>query len=217
VIRECDEYGIWWIASPSIDMSHHHVCPVWVGYLLANPLRALFQSPWKILAPHAATGMCVLDVGSAMGFFSLPLARFVGSTGRVICVDLQQKMLDALTRRARRAGVLDRIETRLCEADSLGITDLHQKIDLALLFAVVHEVDDPARVFSEVHHAMRPGGHVLFSEPKGHVRGPAFRESLSVAERCGLHQIRSLQTPWSHAALLEKGDQQALPSGRSPA
>ena len=29
-----------------------------------------------------------------MGFFSLPLARMVGPKGRVVCVDLQQKMLD---------------------------------------------------------------------------------------------------------------------------
>jgi SAM-dependent methyltransferase len=159
--------------------------------------------------------MQVLDVGSAMGFFSLPLARIVGPSGRVVCVDLQQEMLEALARRAHRAGVLDRIETRLCAADSLHVTDLHDQIDLALLFAVVHEVDDPARLFLEVHHALRPGGRVLFAEPKGHVRQPAFRESLSMAERGGLHQISAPQIPWSHAALLEKREEQSQPSGCS--
>jgi ubiquinone/menaquinone biosynthesis C-methylase UbiE len=185
-------------------MSHHHVCPVWVGYLLASPIRVLFQDPEKILAPHISSGMCVLDVGSAMGFFSLPMARLVGPKGRVICADLQQKMLDSLVRRARRARVLDPIETRLCAADSLGITDLHGQIHFALLFAVVHEIDDPVRLFSEVHHVLTPGGRVLIAEPKGHVRGHAFRETLSITERSGLRKIDSLQIPWSHAALLEK-------------
>jgi 2-polyprenyl-3-methyl-5-hydroxy-6-metoxy-1,4-benzoquinol methylase len=185
-------------------MSYHHVCPVWVGYLLANPIRRVFQNPEKILSPHVTPGMRVLDVGSAMGFFSLPMARLVGPSGRVVCVDLQQKMLDTLARRARRAEILDRIEARLCTVDSLCITDLHSQIHLALVFAVVHEIDNPTRFFSEVHHTLTPGGRVLFAEPKGHVRGHAFDESLSMAERTGLRKIDSLRIPWSHAALLEK-------------
>src|SRR5512139_1307428 len=102
-------------------MSRRHVCPVWVGYLLANPVRALVQDPKKILGPHIAPGMRVLDIGCAMGFFSLPLARLVGPGGGVVCVDLQQTMLDSLARRARRANLLDRIEIRRCDADSLRI------------------------------------------------------------------------------------------------
>jgi SAM-dependent methyltransferase len=185
-------------------MSDHHVCPVWVGYLLANPLRALFQNPETILAPHVTPGARVLDIGSAMGFFSLPLARLVGPSGRVVCVDLQQKMLDMLQRRARRAQLLDRIETRLCAADSLGLTDLRDQMDLTLLFAVVHEVDDPARFFSEVHEVLRSGGRLLFAEPKGHIRENVFRESVSRAERSGFRQMQSLRIPWSRAVLLEK-------------
>jgi 2-polyprenyl-3-methyl-5-hydroxy-6-metoxy-1,4-benzoquinol methylase len=51
-----------------------HVCPYWAGYFLANRLRKLLQNPYKILAPYVRPNMTVLDVGSAMGFFSLPLA-----------------------------------------------------------------------------------------------------------------------------------------------
>jgi len=43
---------------------HPHVCPVWVGYLLASPLRKLLQNPDKILAPYVKPGMTVLDVGA---------------------------------------------------------------------------------------------------------------------------------------------------------
>lgn len=189
---------------PPTNMSHHRVCPVWVGYLLANPIRALFQNPEKILAPHVRSGMHVLDVGSAMGFFSLPAARLVGPSGRVVCVDIQQKMLDVLLGRARRANLVDRIEARLCGEDSLCIADIHDQIHFALLFAVVHEVNDPARFFSEVYVTLRPGGRVLYVEPRGHVRGDVFHESLAIAARTGLRRIDSLRIPWSHGALLEK-------------
>lgn len=72
------------------------VCPVWVGYLLASPIRKLFQNPQKMLGHYIENGMKVLDVGCAKGFFSLPITRMVGSNGRVICVDMQDGVKDSL-------------------------------------------------------------------------------------------------------------------------
>ena len=43
----------------------------------------------------------------------LPLAELVGPGGRVICVDLQERMIRSLRKRAARAGLADRIETPL--------------------------------------------------------------------------------------------------------
>ena len=98
-----------------------HVCPLWVGYLLASPVRKLFQDPEKIVGQHVGYGMTVLDIGCAMGFFSLPLAEMVGVQGKVICIDLQERMIEILENRARKAGLSERIETRLCGRDSLVI------------------------------------------------------------------------------------------------
>jgi hypothetical protein len=39
------------------------VCPVWIGHLLASPLRRLVQNPKKILEPYVTNGMTVLDFG----------------------------------------------------------------------------------------------------------------------------------------------------------
>jgi len=118
------------------------VCPYWVGYLLLNPLRRLVHNPDKILAPHVSSGMTVLDIGSAMGFFTLPLARLVGPHGKVISVDVQERMLNILQNRAQKAQLAERIVTRGCEPISLGLADFYGQIDFALAFAVVHEVLD---------------------------------------------------------------------------
>ncbi|QTA78393.1 SAM-dependent methyltransferase [Desulfonema limicola] len=88
------------------------VCPIWIGYLLLNPIRKLYQNPEKILSPYVSEGMTVLDMGCAMGYFSIPLARLVGTDGKVICADIQEKMLKSLEKRAAKAGLSDRIETR---------------------------------------------------------------------------------------------------------
>jgi SAM-dependent methyltransferase len=120
-------------------------------------------------------------------------------------VDVQQKMLDALLRRARRANVVDRIETRVCETDNLRVADLVGQIDFVLAFAVVHEVSNAARFFSEVHSILKPHGRILFAEPKGHVSERAFRETLSIAEHNGLQKVDSLRIVGSLSVVLERG------------
>lgn len=187
----------------NVNEPHPHVCPVWVGFFLASPLRALIQNPREMLAPHVSEGMHALDVGPGMGFFTLPLARLVGPSGRVVCVDLQERMIASLNRRAQRAGLGDRIEARVCGAESLRVDDLAHEIDFVLLFAVVHETGDAARLFREVKSALKPRGRILFVEPKGHVSGLDFDDSLAIAEECGLRSTLPLKIRRSHAAILE--------------
>jgi len=54
----------------------HRVCPWWIGYLLASPLRRwLGQDPVKILSPYVREGMTVLEPGHVPdGMFSAELA-----------------------------------------------------------------------------------------------------------------------------------------------
>lgn len=82
-----------------------HVCPIWVGYLLASPLRRLFQNPLKLLGSYTREGMTVVDIGCAMGFLTLALPELVGQRGRVIAVDVQEKMIETLRRRVVKAGL----------------------------------------------------------------------------------------------------------------
>jgi ubiquinone/menaquinone biosynthesis C-methylase UbiE len=183
-----------------------HVCPYWIGYLLANPLRKIWQNPRKILQPFVKPGMRVLDIGCAMGFFSLPMAEMVGVKGRVICVDLQEKMLERLIQRAKNAGLDHRIETRKCEPHTLGIADLSGSIDFILALAVIHELPESKRFFDEVRHVLIPGGKLLIAEPKGHVTKDAFEEMLILAEKKDFQRAKELKIWGSRAFLLTKRD-----------
>ena len=182
-----------------------HVCPWWLGYFLVNPVRKFRQDPVKILAPYIREGMVIADVGPGMGYFSLPMARMTGPGGRVICIDLQEKMLARLGKRARKAGVPPVIEYRQCTTDSLGIEDLAGSVDFLLLFAVLHEVPGKEALFAQVYRALKTGGRVLFAEPKGHVNPAAFDASVALALRCGFRAAGNPPAIWrSHAVLLEK-------------
>jgi 2-polyprenyl-3-methyl-5-hydroxy-6-metoxy-1,4-benzoquinol methylase len=181
-----------------------HLCPVWVGRLLASPLRRLYNNPKKILGEHVTEGMTVLDIGCAMGFFSLPLAEMVGVKGKVICIDVQEKMIEVLEKRARKAGLSERIETHLCSKDSLGLEEFTGTIDFALAFAVVHEVPDAGTFFSEIHEAIKPNGKFLVAEPKGHVSESDFDATVALAEQKGFTVVNRWQTFSGRAVVLEK-------------
>ena len=141
-----------------------HVCPWWGGYFIDNRLRRWIHNPVKILAPYVKPDMTVMDFGCGMGMFSIAMAQLVGSKGRVIAVDLQQKMLDVLQKRARKAGVLDRIRVHRCERNSIG---LDEPVDFALAFYSAHEAPDLRRLLGEIHSNLWPQGRLLVVEPIG--------------------------------------------------
>ena len=175
-----------------------HVCPWWGGYFLDNPLRRWIHNPTRILAPYVRPGMTALDFGCGMGMFAMGMAKLVGDGGQVIAVDLQQKMLDVLQRRAKKAGLAGRITTHRCEATSVG---LHLPIDFALAFYSAHEVPDLRRLLGEVGGRLRPGGKFLVVEPLGHVTGKAFQQMISLAGEVGLGEDERPRIRFSRAVV----------------
>ncbi len=181
------------------------VCPWWLGYFLVSPIRRwLGQDPVVILSPYIHDGMTVLEPGPGMGFFTIPLARLVGDKGRVIAVDLQPKMIEALKRRATKAGVASRVDGRVTSADTMGLDDIAGQVDFTLAFAVVHEFPDAQHFFNQVARASGSGSKVLLAEPQGHVNDAKFEEELKFAAASGLQLTSRPKVAKSHAALLEK-------------
>ena len=180
------------------------VCPWWIGYFLVSPLRRAYQNPARILAPYVRDGMTVLEPGPGMGFFTLDLARLVGPSGRVVAVDLQSRMLDALRRRAAKAGLEERLTTRLAQPDSLGVSDLAGQAEFILAFAVVHELPSARAFFAEAAESLRPRGALLLAEPAGHVSADAFEDELRAAAAAGLTARERPSIRGSRAALLVK-------------
>jgi len=167
----------------------HRVCPWWLGYLLASPLRRIIQDPRKVLAPYVREGMTVFEPGPGMGFFTLEIARLVGPSGRVVAVDIQPRMLSRLKRRAARAGLLERVDARLASSDTLGVADLTGGVDFTLAFALVHELPAVEPFFAEVAKASKPGAGLLFAEPAGHVKTEDFEAELKAAIHAGFEVV----------------------------
>lgn len=181
----------------------HELCPWWFAYTFDNPMRRVLHKPDRVLGPYVKEGMTAVDIGCGMGHFSVGMARLVGPNGRVISVDLQQKMLDRVRRRAVRAGVDDRISLRLCAPGDIGVAE---QVDFVLTFWMAHEVSDTKAMFGQIHAIFKDGGRWLLAEPRLHTSLGRFASIVSTAVASGFSVIERPSIVMTYAALLEKVD-----------
>jgi SAM-dependent methyltransferase len=102
----------------------------------------------------------VLDVGCGCGATTLELAGAVAPAGRVVAVDVSQPMLDRARARAERAGMGDRIDFRLDDAQVATLEP--SAYDLVFSRFGVMFFADPVAAFANLHGALAPGGRLAF-------------------------------------------------------
>lgn len=185
-----------------LRQTNDRVCPWWLCWSFDNHLRRLIHDPKRILKPHVTSGMRVVDIGCGMGHFTLGLARLVGPKGKVVAVDLQEKMLAALEKRAREAGLAGRIILHRCRPDRLGV---EEPADFVLAFWMVHEVTDKPLFFDQVSALLKPGGRLLLVEPKLHVTRKGFAQTVALCRGAGFRLLGEPAIALSRAVRMEKG------------
>ena len=190
------------MSTTSPESTETRICPWWLIHSFDNPIRRLFQKPEAILQGLVQIGDMCLDMGCGYGYFSIPMARLVGSSGAVTAADVQPEMLAGVKRRAEKSGVLAQI--RLHKVDSSGL-HLGRVFDFALAFWMVHEVPDQEGMLRQICASLKPGGRFLLVEPKGHVSEAAFTRTVGIAEQAGFTKAAEPRISFSRAVLLTSG------------
>jgi precorrin-6B methylase 2 len=132
---------------------------------LERPEREAEERPSVLLQSlQIRAGDMIADIGAGSGYLSLPLARLTGPSGRVYAVDIQQEMIDLLSRKLAAQAVTN-------VAPVLGTLTNAQlapaSIDLAILVDVYHEFSYPFEMMQSICRALKPGGRVVFVEYRG--------------------------------------------------
>ena len=106
-------------------------------------------------------GEQVLDLGSGAGTDSLVAAQMVGSTGRVVGIDMTPEMVTTARDSAQAMGA-ENVEFREGEAEELPFSD--GSFDVVISNGVIDLVPDKDAVFSELHRVLRPGGRLQLAD-----------------------------------------------------
>jgi|SRR5580704_6090639 SAM-dependent methyltransferase len=111
------------------------------AHKLEDPERLKWLPPSEVLSRlHLTKGVRVADVGAGTGYFSLPIAKAVGETGKVFAVDVQQEMLDKLRLKLEQPDSPQNLSLHLGAAGQLPLAD--DSVDLAFYANIWHELDD---------------------------------------------------------------------------
>jgi len=184
-----------------MDDQRKRVCPVELADSLDSKLRRWLQNPRKIFKSYIQEGMTVLDVGCGPGFFSIELAKMVGPAGRVIAADLQEGMLQKIRDKISGTTLEDQITLHKCETDKIGWPD---QVDFIVAYYMVHEVPDQQSFFSEIARILKSGGQIFIAEPPFHTTKAEFNETIRLANKAGLTEIKRPRIFPDKVVLLER-------------
>lgn len=157
-------------------------------------------------------GMVVADVGAGSGVISLRMARFVGAKGKVLAVDIQEEMLELLSKKLEQRKVKN-VEPVLGTIRSPRLED--GSVDLAIMVDVYHEFSHPYEMMLGISRAMKPGGRVVFVEFRKEDR----EVPIKLVHKMSVEQVRREMSPpelnlkfaetidvlpWQHIIVFEK-------------
>jgi ubiquinone/menaquinone biosynthesis C-methylase UbiE len=145
--------ALWWRKNPS-------ACPYGQRFWVEAPHPFITRSRLReALAPEP--GESILEIGPGTGYYTLDMAEWVATEGRVEIFDLQQEFLDHVNRRADEAG-LTNVNATQGDAQSLPYEDA--SFDAVVLTAVLGEIPDQDQALREIRRVLRPGGRLIVGE-----------------------------------------------------
>ena len=151
------------------------------------------------LQPNAV----IADIGAGSGYHAFRIAPKV-PLGSVIAVDIQQEMLDFVSKRAKELGITN-VRPHLGAIDDLKLPPA--SLDAAWMVDSYHEFSHPQEMLASIFKAMKPGGRLFLLEfraedPRVPIK-PLHKMTEAQAklelESAGFRFVSNLRPlPWQH-------------------
>jgi ubiquinone/menaquinone biosynthesis C-methylase UbiE len=125
--------------------------------VMAALLRLFKREPFmrqRIEFAGIGEGQVVLDFGSGPGYFAALAAEVVGPYGKVYAADIHPLVPDYIER-LKEKRCLENLETIVTDCDT-SLPD--ESVDVILLFDMIHMLEDPYRILSEMRRILKSDG-----------------------------------------------------------
>jgi SAM-dependent methyltransferase len=157
------------------------------------------------LAPNAV----IADIGAGSGYYSFMISPLV-PLGKVIAVDIQQEMLDYLSKEAA-ARKITNVEPHLGTIESIQLPD--NTLDAVLFVDAYHEFSHPAEMLKSIHSALKPGGKIYLLEyraedpnvPIKNLHKMSAAQAIKEFDAIGFTFVENKpDLPWQHFLVFKK-------------
>jgi len=114
---------------------------------------------WGLGKLSAQPGERILEIGFGTGHCLIALAKAIGSTGRVIGLDISDGMLAIARERLQKEGLSDRVDLHLGDAANLDFIEANN-LDGIFMSFTLELFDNPEipRVLEECQRVLKPTG-----------------------------------------------------------
>jgi ubiquinone/menaquinone biosynthesis C-methylase UbiE len=174
--------------------------------------RTKEENPEKMIkALDIKEGMTVADVGAGSGYHTFLMAPLVGKKGKVIASDIQQQMLDLVTKKAKQLEVTN-VET--VKGTTTDPKLPAGKVDLILMVDVYHEFEFPFEMTEKMVEALKPGGRLVFVEFRLEDQKVPIKLVHKMSERQVLKEMAAFkelehtktygELPWQHVIIFTR-------------
>ncbi len=171
----------------------------------------MFINPEQIIKTIGVRpGTQAADFGSGSGFYSIPLAKAVGSGGKVYAFDIQPEMLELTRSKARQARLLNISAMRADLERERGTNLAENTMDLALISNILFQSEKKSAILKEAFRILKNGGELALIEwsPYGRGAGPKTDKIIpkqaaeKLAEDAGFKMIKEFDAGENHYGLL---------------
>jgi precorrin-6B methylase 2 len=179
---------------------------------LERPERAGEEQPQLAIdALGIEPGQTVADLGAGSGYYSFRIAPLVGRSGKVLAIDIEPQMLEAIAQRAQREHVSN-VATVRSSAQDPNLAP--GSVDLLFMVDVYHELEYPYEMMTKVRTALKRGGRVALIEYRAEDPEVAIKPLHKMTERqvrremqaAGFKHVKTVRTlPLQHLLVFEAG------------